>query len=389
MTEQLRNRLACMAFFFIAGGVYSSVMAYMPSIKLHTNTNSAQIGTALFFFGASSLLSLLTSKKILEKLESATVIFLCTVWISICLCGLAFASSPIQLFICFAAMGFAVGMIDAAVNVQGILFEHRHKQVSLNLFHAFYSCGSLALSVVAALAASASLKAGIFFPCVAALFIILSLSFKGGLLSDNKTENKEKEGVVKKSKLPFFIIICGLLALLAYSAEGSVAEWGSLYLVEEKGASVAVGALVYGVFSAMSFIGRLMVDPIRKKVGSFIPLIIGLLIGLFGMLIVLSAGSPYLCLVGYAMMGIGLAPLVPTFFSLAGSIPGISPQQASSTVAFLAYGGLLFVPPCIGYVAHISSLHSALFIVVAFLMIILTASLFLKDLFRRAGGTAK
>ena len=54
MTEQLRNRLSCMAFFFIAGGTYSAIMVYMPSIKVHTQTTNAQIGTALFFFGVFS-----------------------------------------------------------------------------------------------------------------------------------------------------------------------------------------------------------------------------------------------------------------------------------------------------------------------------------------------
>ena len=87
-------------------------------------------------------------------------------------------------------------------------------------------------------------------------------------------------------------------------------------------------------------------------------------------------------------MGIGLEPVVPTLFSLAGSVPGISPQQASSTVAFLAYGGLLFVPPCIGYLAQMSSLHSALFLVVVFLLVVFTASLFLRRLFVKSDGKA-
>ena len=95
--------------------------------------------------------------------------------------------------------------------------------------------------------------------------------------------------------------------------------------------------------------------------GSFLPIRIGLIIGLCGMLLVLYGNSSYVCLVGYALMGLGLAPVVPTLFSLAGSIPGVTPQRASSMVAFLAYGGLLFVPPSIGYLAQIGTLHSALF----------------------------
>ena len=362
MTEQLRNRLSCMAFFFIAGGTYSAIMAYMPSIKVHTQTTNAQIGTALFFFGVFSLISLLMS--------------------------IAFASSPLQLYMCFGAIGLGVGLIDAAVNMQGILFEQRHNQQALNLFHALYSGGSLVLSIIAAIAASAALKAEVFFPCVAGLFVAIGIFSKPGLLADHKKAEDKEAKPASERKIPFFVIVCGLLTLLAYSSEGSVAEWGPLYIVEEKDAPIALGALVYGVFSAMSFIGRLFADPIRKKVGSFVPIRIGLVVGLCGMLTVLFAQSAYLCLFGYALMGIGLAPVVPTLFSLAGSVPGISPQRASSTVAFLAYGGLLSVPPCIGYLAHISSLRSALFLVVAFLLIICAASLVLRRLFVNSGGKA-
>ena len=334
------------------------------------------------------MISLLMSKKILEKFESALVIFLCTVWISLCLCAIAFASSPVHLYMCFGAIGLGVGLIDAAVNMQGILFEQRHNQQALNLFHALYSGGSLVLSIIAAIAASAALKAEVFFPCVAGLFVAIGIFSKPGLLAEHKKVEDKETKPESERKIPFFVIVCGLLTLLAYSSEGSVAEWGPLYIVEEKDAPIALGALVYGVFSAMSFIGRLFADPIRKKVGSFVPIRIGLVVGLCGMLTVLFAQSAYLCLFGYALLGIGLAPVVPTLFSLAGSIPGISPQRASSTVAFLAYGGLLSVPPCIGYLAQMSSLHSALFLVVAFLLVIFAASLLLRRLFVKSGGKA-
>ncbi|WP_277040529.1 MFS transporter [Turicimonas muris] len=388
MTEQLKTRLSCMAFFFIAGGVYSAIMAYMPVIKEHTQATNAQIGTAFFFFGVFSLIALFVSKNILEKIESALVIFFCTLWMSMGICAIAFASSPVQLYMCFGAMGLGVGVFDAAINVQGILFEQRHKQQALNFFHALCSGGGLALSIIAALAASTALKPEVFFPCLAALFVGIGVLSKPGLLADDKKADEEKAGSEAEHKIPLIVIVCGLLTLLADASEGSIAEWGALYLVEEKDAPNALGALVYGVFSAMSFVGRLAADPIREKVGSFVPIGIGLLLGLFGMLTVLFAESAYLCLFGYGVMGIGLAPVVPTLFSLAGSVPGISPQQASSTVAFLAYGGLLFVPPCIGYLAQMSSLHSALFLVVVFLLVVFTASLFLRRLFVKSGGKA-
>ncbi len=104
----------------------------------------------------------------------------------------------------------------------------------------------------------------------------------------------------------------------------------------------------------MSFIGRLFADPIRKKVGSFVPIRIGLVVGLCGMLTVLFAQSAYLLFVRLCIdgnrFGTGSSDVIRKFGWFRSG--NLSPQRASSTVAFLAYGGLLSVPPCIGYLAH-------------------------------------
>ena len=87
------------------------------------------------------------------------------------------------------------------------------------------------------------------------------------------------------------------------------------------------GALVCGVFSAMSFVGRLAADPIREKVGSFRAYRDRFVVGPFRNAYGSFAESAYLCLFGYGVMGIGLEPVVPTLFSLAGS----SSRNFSST----------------------------------------------------------
>lgn len=62
------------------------------------------------------------------------------------------------------------------------------------------------------------------------------------------------------------------------------------------------------------------------------------------MLTVLSSSSWSICLIGYAMMGLGQAPIVPIAFSRAGAIKGVSTARATSLVSLLAYAGLLFAP---------------------------------------------
>ena len=52
-------------------------------------------------------------------------------------------------------------------------------------------------------------------------------------------------------------------------------------------------------------------------------------------------------------MGFAIAPIVPIAFSVAGSQKGITAKDASIAVSRLAYTGLLFFPPILGFVAKI------------------------------------
>ena len=99
------------------------------------------------------------------------------------------------------------------------------------------------------------------------------------------------------------------MALLAYAAEGSVGEWGALYLTTVKEASLGVGALVYGIFSGVTFVARLVGDPLRKEFGEIPVIIFGSVISFIGMVGVLSFSSVALVLVSYSVMGLGLAPV--------------------------------------------------------------------------------
>lgn len=72
-----------------------------------------------------------------------------------------------------------------------------------------------------------------------------------------------------KRAYPLILICFGLLSWLAYDIEGSVAEWGSVYMVSSKESDQAVAALVYGLFSGTIFIVRLFGDKLRESVGDF------------------------------------------------------------------------------------------------------------------------
>ena len=279
----------------------------------------------------------------------------------------------------FAAMGIGISMLDVAMNTQGVLYEFHSRSQSMNLFHAFYSLGAVLASLIGSVCATARLTAGLNFVIASAPFLLLSLALNRYLLPERRTEAEEKTSKVCH-RIPLFILVCAVMALLAYAAEGSVGEWGALYLTTVKEASVGIGALVYGIFSCVTFAARLVGDPLRKEFGEIPVIIFGSVISFVGMVGVLSFSSVWLVLISYAIMGLGLAPVVPTLFSMAGKNGKIPAAAATSTVAFMAYGGLLIVPPSIGWLAQHTNLHEALFIVLGLIALMFSLALLLRKL---------
>jgi hypothetical protein len=112
--------------------------------------------------------------------------------------------------------------------------------------------------------------------------------------------------------------------------------------------------------------GRFGGDAIRARIAS-VPLlrISGALAGA-GMALALLVQRPDAALAGFALVGLGLANVVPILFSAAAQVPGVSPAHGIAAVAAVGYLGMMAGPPAIGFIAESSSLAVGLVTVVVF-----------------------
>lgn len=381
-SEAVKNKLSCGAFFFLPGLSYSLVTSRMPAIKESAHIDDLQLGIALFCLGIAGCIGLFFSSRIVRLLKDRPTIAagasLGTLGLVISGCATSFAS----LVAGFAVIGFGIGLTDALMNAQGMFYERRYKTRSMNLFHAFFSLGGIVGSLTASLCAYLGLSPLFSFLVLVVPWTFVCLFGCRYLQEEDrqKTSSETSEAARTKRAYPLILICFGLLSWLAYDIEGSVAEWGSVYMVSSKHSDQAVAALVYGLFSGTIFVVRLFGDRLRESVGDFRLLPACALIAFGGMSVVLLSTNPTAALCGYVVMGLGLAPVVPTIFSLAGKCKGISASEASSFIAIVAYGGLLVVPPMLGWIASHSSLGTALCLVLVFCALAFAISLILPRL---------
>lgn len=358
-------RLACMFYFMAPGLAYGLVTSRMPALKNMTGATEGELGIILLCFGLSALIGLAFAPRLIAKISAKTTLLASSLACMVFVVLVSFSSSVWFFGIAMALLGICMGLCDVTMNVQGVEVERAYKKSSMNILHAGYNIGAAAAACAGSIFAATNFGVWVNFVLPVAIMAGMLWWAEPRLVTENleKPERSESSPLVSvepKKRLPFLVWVCGLLCVCCYVSEGSVGEWGSLYLHQEKAAPESIAALVFAGFSICSLMCRLVADRLRNNFGDFLVSTAGATLALAGMLTVLSSSSWSICLVGYAMMGLGQAPIVPIAFSRAGAIKGVSTARATSLVSLLAYAGLLFAPPAFGLSAEHFGLHTAL-----------------------------
>lgn len=358
-------RLACMFYFMAPGLAYGLVTSRMPALKNMTGATEGELGIILLCFGLSALIGLAFAPRLIAKISAKTTLLASSLACMVFVVLVSFSSSVWFFGIAMALLGICMGLCDVTMNVQGVEVERAYKKSSMNILHAGYNIGAAAAACAGSIFAATNFGVWVNFVLPVAIMTGMLWWAEPRLVTENleKPERSESSPLVSvepKKRLPFLVWVCGLLCVCCYVSEGSVGEWGSLYLHQEKAAPESIAALVFAGFSICSLMCRLVADRLRNNFGDFLVSTAGATLALAGMLTVLSSSSWSICLIGYAMMGLGQAPIVPIAFSRAGAIKGVSTARATSLVSLLAYAGLLFAPPAFGLSAEHFGLHTAL-----------------------------
>jgi hypothetical protein len=218
-------------------------------------------------------------------------------------------------------------------------------------FHAAFSIGGLAGAGVGAAFLYFGASAPSLLAAVGALgFGAVALASRA--LGSGERRNASEYPLAWPARA-FFAL--ATIAFLLFLAEGAIIDWSGVYLASI-GASTAFASAGFATFSIAIVTGRLLGDRVVARYGRIFVVSAGALVAAAGF--ALAAGSLHIAslLVAYAMVGAGLANVVPALFSASAGF-GSSPGQGIATVATAGYAGLLTGPPFVGAIATWESLR--------------------------------
>ncbi len=297
---------ALVAGFIVLGAIDGVWVARLPALKHQLSLDSGRLGIVVFAASLGATLSLPFAGWLAARFGSRGPLALGLGLALVALALAAFAPTLLALVAIAAVLGVGLGITDISANAHGVELERRLGRKVLSPLHAAWSFGLLGGSAVTALAAAA----GIF-------------------------------------------------------VEFAAMNWSAVFLNGPAGASAAVAATAVVCYAGAMGVARLFGDRLLARWGIGGLALRSGSISCAGMLLAIGTRSTVPALVGFALVGVGCAAIVPALFRVGGSAPGIAQGAGIAAVATAGYSGALVNGPAIGFIARGVGLSAALGLVAA------------------------
>ena len=351
----LRSAANATRIAFIANGLaFASWAPIIPFAKANTGVDEAALGLLLLCLGIGSVISMPIAGWLCARHGTRPMILISALIMACALPFLAYLVEYWALAITLLIFGAAIGTLDVAMNIHAAEVEKRSECALMSGFHGMFSVGAICGAGFVTLMISYGVAPLIATLCVTGSVIIAILWVQSHYLitnSDAPEPFRPPSGIVKW---------LALLAGIAFLIEGAIMDWGALLMIERAVFSMEQAALGYIAFSITMVIGRLSGDYVVPRIGRRAILLGGGTLVVLGLIAITTLPSPALNLIGFAVIGLGAANLVPVVFSAAGQQSDMDPNMGVASVTFVGYAGILLGPAIIGFGAQYTSLPLAM-----------------------------
>ncbi|MRJ75333.1 MFS transporter [Aeromicrobium sp. SMF47] len=370
MTDLGRTRVAVAAGFFLQGLVFASIVTQAPRLKDRFDIGDGGLTGILVLVAVVSGVGSVLAGMIAQRRTSATAfrIALLTIGLGALLVGAA-PSLPLVVA-AFVVYGLGVGAVDAGMNMQGVRVQAAYGTSIMASFHGMWSVGGILGALYAAGVARVDV------PFALSLIVIAIVTWAVALVAAPRfvrAQERDPGLSAKGLDLPWRpVLVFGLVILLFYASDTGILTWSSVYLEDALDASTSVAPLAYGAYQGGALVSRFGGDLLVRRIGAPAVVAIGTVTGVIGLATVVAAAAPAMAIIGFFVVGLGLAILAPlAFAALAGAVPARSLDVAIARMNIANYLGAILGGGLIGAAASADHLRWAFVIPLVLVPVVL------------------
>lgn len=375
-----RARFAVAMTFLLHAAIFATWTPRIPAIKDTLDLSNDDLGIALGGMAVGLLIGTRLTGRIERSGRTARSMRIFMPLQAIALVGPAFAWDLVSLTVSLFVLGLLGGILDVVMNAHAVAVERIYARPIMSGFHGLWSLGSMSAAAIAALVAQVGFGVQPHFVVAAVIGLIASPLLLVGLLPgdvESAALAEQRERADQGSSAPVGLFVVVLLVVMgfgAFMAEGTIADWGAVFLHDEQGAPEGLAALGVSVFSAAMAVSRLTGDRIGERFGPVFVARSGAALALTGYAVFLLAPNAALSICGFALTGLGIGPVVPVVFSAGGNTRTKKRPSLLGIAVSAGYCGAVVGPMLIGAISEWLDLRWALTMPTVFLVLVILAA---------------
>lgn len=378
-----RARWTLMGLFGLLGIVVSSWLSRLPSVREHLGLDTGELGVVLLVGACGSLVTVTLAGPALARfgglrtLHAATVGFVAA--FALLALGVTLTSLPLLAAGIFLN-GASFALNNVPLNVESAAIERRMGRTVIPQFHACFSIGALAGTLIGAACSWAGISAGAQYAGSLVVILVWRLLAVPHVVLDTRlrpsgpSDSVELVGARMRLRTALSAwrerrtLMLGLVVMSAALSEGAANDWLAIAVVDGFGRTEAVGALVFGVFVGSMTVFRIAGTGLIDRYGRVRVLRWSGLVSIVGLTLFGLAPSLPVAAVGVAMWGFGAALAIPIGIAAASDDPLRAAGRVSVVSAFSSMASLA-APPLLGLVAEVVGARTALTLIIAGLVV--------------------
>jgi MFS family permease len=311
--ELTRARLAAAGGFATQGLVFISLTTRLPDFSDLWDLSETELSGLLLMMVLLAGAGSVVAETLARRRDSATLLRAGLAVIAVAVPVMALAPALVVFIAGMAAYGVALGVVDATTNMQAVALEHRYGRPILPSFHGAWTLGGLVGSAVTLATAHLPLET------TAALAVVPLVALTRPFL----TRVGDPVAAGPRVEVPWRpIIVVGIAMVLFYMVDTAAFTWGPTYLDHVFDTPSSLVALATFPYLLASGAMRLAGDGVVARHGPVRVLRVGALVACGGLVVVVFAPSWPVAVLGFLVMGAGVAVIAPLSFSAAARIAG-------------------------------------------------------------------
>ncbi|MFB9680768.1 MFS transporter [Streptosporangium vulgare] len=346
-------------FFVLLGIVSGTWAARIPAVKHTLHLSDGQLSYGLLAVAIGLLTGMRFAGHLTDRLGSARLTTPAAITTALAVIPPGYATTLPALIAALFLFGLTNAFLDVSMNAHGVEVERAYRRPIMSSFHGMFSLGCFTGAGIGALFAALDLSAATTLTAVGLPLALISL-YAGRHLLPATPPPATPAPPRRRAPWTAWIILMGVVSFAGLVGEGAANDWTAVYLFQNLGAPQAVAAAGFAAFSIAMTAGRFTADRLAQRLGPVRLVRHSGLVAALGLGAALLSGQIPVAIAGFALFGLGLAPIVPQVFSAAGNHDPARAGQAIAQVATVGYAGLVAGPAIIGGAAELVGLPAAL-----------------------------